>query len=198
MKPFSESCVQNQAEICSVLKDLLHDKKCVLEIGSGTGQHAVYFAKHLPFLIWQTSDQLVYHSGIQLWLDEANLNNTRNPLELNVSQETWPELTIDAIFSANAVHIMSWDNVIDYFEKGSKLLKDKGLFILYGPFNYNGSFTSESNANFDVWLKSRDAKSGVRDFEALDVLANQGNMKLKHDIEMAANNRILCWEKYSL
>jgi len=178
MKPFSESCVQNQTEICSVLKDLLHDKKCVLEIGSGTGQHAVYFAKHLPFLIWQTSDQLVYHSGI--------------------SQETWPELTIDAIFSANAVHIMSWDNVIDYFEKGSKLLKDKGLFILYGPFNYNGSFTSESNANFDVWLKSRDAKSGVRDFEALDVLANQGNMKLKHDIEMAANNRILCWEKYSL
>lgn len=198
MKPFSESCVQNQAEICGILKDLLHDKKQVLEIGSGTGQHAVFFAKHLPHLVWQTSDQLVYHSGIQLWLDEANLENTRNPLELNVSQKVWPDFTVDTIFSANAVHIMSWDNVVDYFEQGSKLLQENGLFILYGPFNYNGNYTSESNANFDVWLKSRDSKSGVRDFEALDALANQGDMKLKQDIPMATNNRILCWEKSSL
>jgi len=195
MKPFSESCVQNQEEICGILKELLRDKKQVLEIGSGTGQHAVFFAKHLPHLIWRTSDQIAYHAGIQLWLDEANLDNTRDPLELNVSQNVWPDLSVDAIFSANAVHIMSWANVLDYFKQGAKLLKNKGLFILYGPFNYNGKFTSESNANFDVWLKSRDPKSGVRDFEELDVLANQVGMKLKQDIEMAANNRILCWEK---
>jgi len=195
MKPFSESCVQNQAEICAVLKDLLHDKKHILEIGSGTGQHAVYFAKHLTHLIWQTSDQIQYHQGIQLWLDEANLENTRDPIALDVSQDAWPDIQVDAIFSANAVHIMSWDNVIDFFNKGSKCLKNEGLFIFYGPFNYNGGFTSPSNANFDQWLKARDHKSGVRDFEALDSLAKDNGMILKHDIEMAVNNRILCWEK---
>jgi len=172
MKPFSESCVQNQAEICAVLKDLLHDKKHILEIGSSTGQHAVYFAKHLTHLIWQTSDQIQYHQGIQLWLDEANLENTRNPIALDVSQDAWPDIQV-----------------------GSKRLKSKGFFIFYGPFNYNGEFTSPSNANFDQWLKSRDHKSGVRDFEALDSLAKDNGMILKHDIEMAVNNRILCWEK---
>jgi len=195
MKPFSESCIQNQAEIASILIELLSDKKYVLEIGSGTGQHAVHFAEHLPHLVWQTSDQIQYHKGIQLWLDEANLDNTKSPLTLDVSQANWPELKVDAMFSANAVHIMSWENVTDYFNKGTKLIDKKGLFILYGPFNYNGQFTSESNANFDNWLKSRDSNSGVRDFEALDELANNNHMTLKNDFEMAANNRILCWEK---
>lgn len=195
MKPFSESCLQNQAEIYSVLQELLQDKKHVLEIGSGTGQHAIYFAQRLTHLIWQTSDQVEYHDGIQMWLDEANLQNIRNPIELNVSQTSWPKLNIDAIFSANVVHIMSWENVINYFMYGAKLLDSKGLFILYGPFNYDGKYTSESNASFDQWLKSRDLNSGVRDFEALDNLANDNGMTLKNDIEMAANNRILCWEK---
>lgn len=195
MKPFSESCVQNQAEICAVLNDLLANKKHVLEIGSGTGQHAVYFAKHLPHLIWQTSDQVAYHQGIQLWLDEANLENIRDPIELNVSQSIWPQINVDSVFSANAVHIMSWKNVIDYFESAAKLLNKKELFILYGPFNYNGKFTSPSNANFDQWLKSRDSLSGVRDFSDLNALANENKLVLKDDIEMAANNRIICWEK---
>ena len=122
-----------------------------------------------------------------------------NRIKLDVSKDTWPELNteqkIDALFSANAVHIMTWNNVIDYFTYGTQLLKKNGLFILYGPFNYHGKFTSESNANFDLWLKQRDFESGIRDFEALDKLANKNNMILKHDIEMAANNRILCWAK---
>jgi len=195
MKPFSESCVQNQAEICAVLMDVLNNSKHVLEVGSGTGQHAVYFAKHLPHLIWQTSDQEPYHQGINLWLDEAQLVNTRPPISLNVSDSNWPQLNIDTIFSANAVHIMSWNNVVDYFLHGGELLEKNGLFILYGPFNYNGKFTSQSNASFDQWLKSRNSQSGVRDFEALDELANKNHMFLKHDIEMAVNNRILCWKK---
>ena len=195
MKPFSESCVQNQAEICTVLKGLLIDNKHVLEIGSGTGQHAVYFAKHLPHLIWQTSDQEQYHQGIKLWLNEAGLDNTRYPIKLDVSNDIWPDISIDAIFSANAVHIMAWNNVVDYFNYSANLLKKNGLFILYGPFNYDGNYTSQSNANFDQWLKSRDHKSGIRDFEALDNLAKLNNMMLKYDVEMAANNRILCWEK---
>jgi len=199
MKPFSDSCVQNQREICSVLLTLLIDSKHVLEIGSGTGQHAVYFAERLRHLIWQTSDQKQYHQGISLWLDEAGLDNTRAPFSLDVSKDNWPELNtiqpIDALFSANAVHIMSWDNVLDYFRHGTKLLEKNGLFLLYGPFNYNGEYTSESNASFDQWLKVRDLESGIRDFEALDELANKNSMKLTHDIEMAANNRILCWNK---
>ncbi len=195
MKPFSEACVQNQAEICAVLKNLLDEKKHLLEIGSGTGQHAVYFAKHLPHLIWHTSDQTAYHHGIQMWLDEADLENTRNPIALDVSEDRWPTLNVDAIFSANSVHIMSWKNVIDYVRNGAKLLENKGLFILYGPFNYNGQYTSPSNASFDQWLKARDHKSGIRDYEHLNTLAEENGMTLKHDIEMAVNNRILCWEK---
>ena len=195
MKPFAESCVQNQAEIFSILNVLLKNKKHVLEIGSGTGQHAVYFAERLPHLVWQTSDQSQYHEGINLWLDEAKLENTKAPITLNVNQTDWPQADFDAIFSANAIHIMSWEDVINYFTNGAKSIGSKGLFILYGPFNYNGKFTSESNARFDDWLKSRDLNSGVRDFEALDELANNNKMTLKHDFEMAANNRILCWEK---
>ena len=175
------------------------DKRHVLEIGSGTGQHAVYFAKQLAHLIWQTSDQEQHHQGINLWIDEAGLDNIIAPIKLDVSKDKWPEKNttqkIDAIFSANVVHIMAWENVIDYFNYGAKLLQKDGLFILYGPFNYHGNYTSESNANFDQWLKSRDTESGIRDFEALDLLANKNKMILKYDIEMAANNRILCWEK---
>jgi len=195
MKPFSESCVQNQAEICAVLESLLINTKHVLEIGSGTGQHAVYFAERLAHLIWQTSDQEQYHQGIKLWLNEAGLDNTRDPIKLDVSNDTWPEISIDAVFSANAVHIMAWNNVVDYFKYSTELLHKNGLFILYGPFNYGGKYTSQSNANFDEWLKARDPKSGIRDFEALNDMANKNNMMLKYDFEMAANNRILCWEK---
>ena len=195
MKPYAESCVQNQAEICSVLQSLLCESKHVLEIGSGTGQHAVYFADRMPNLIWQSSDFAEYHQGIQLWLDEAGLENTPTPIDLNVSARPWPKLNIDAIFSANAVHIMSWVHVVDYFKFGSELLEKDGLLILYGPFNYNGKFTSESNRNFDHWLKSRDPKSGVRDFSNLNKLAEKNSLLIIDDIEMAANNRILCWKK---
>ena len=195
MKPIAESCLQNQAEIYSVLKTLLTNKKHVLEIGSGTGQHAVYFAKRMPHLIWQTSDQQHYHEGIQLWLNEANLNNTPAPIKLDVSHDTWPQTRSDVVFSANVVHIMAWNNVIDYVSKSAQILTKEGLFILYGPFNYNNDYTSPSNRNFDQWLKSRDPNSGIRDFEALNNLATKYGLSLAHDIEMAANNRIICWQK---
>ena len=166
-----------------------------MEIGSGTGQHAVYFAQRMPHLIWQTSDQVKYLDGITLWLDDANLNNTPPPLQLNVTTDTWPSIKADTIFSANAVHIMSWKNVINYIKSSTALLDSGGLFILYGPFNYNGQFTSESNARFDQWLKQSDPESGVRDFEALNKLVNDASMSLSNDIKMPENNRILCWKK---
>ena len=195
MKPYSESCSQNQQHILKVLEPLLTFKQHVLEIGSGTGQHAVYFAKHMPHLIWQTSDQIEYLEGIQLWLDEAGLNNTPAPIPLNASTNLWPTIVVDTVFSANTVHIMSWQNVIDYFKNAATLLKREGLFILYGPFNYHGKYTSESNARFDQWLKQSDPKSGIRDFNALNDLAIKSGMTLAGDVEMPANNRILYWVK---
>lgn len=195
MKPCSESCIQNQKPIYQVLQKLLADKNHVLEIGSGTGQHAIYFAKRMPHLLWQTSDQSQYLNGIKLWLADAALDNTPVPIELDVSNNNWPDITVDVVFSANAVHIMSWNNVIDYFSNSIKYLKSGGLFILYGPFNYNGEYTSQSNARFDQWLKQSNPDSGVRDFEALQKLASKAGLILKNDVEMPANNRILCWQK---
>jgi len=194
-KPYSDSCDQNRDSIFEVIQPLLKNKKSVLEIGSGTGQHAVYFSQKMPHLIWQTSDQQPYHQGINLWLDGAGLDNTPPPIPLNVSTDSWPDQNFDAIFSANAVHIMAWENVIDFFENAPKLLNSGGLFILYGPFNYNQQYTSESNARFDIWLKQRDPNSAIRDFEALDQLANDAGMVLQSDHALPANNRILVWVK---
>jgi len=194
-KPYSESCDQNRDPILEVIQPLLKEKESVLEVGSGTGQHAVYFAKEMPHLIWQTSDQEVYHEGIKRWLDDAKLDNTPPPIPLNVSTDTWPTQSFDAVFSANAVHIMAWDNVVDFFKNAPKLVNKGGLFILYGPFNYNQQYTSESNARFDIWLKQRDPQSAIRDFEALDELAQKAEMTLQSDHDLPANNRILVWEK---
>ena len=149
----------------------------------------------MPHLTWQTSDQKKYHQGIKLWLDDAGLNNTLPPINLNVSEDIWPTQKYDAIFSANSVHIMSWKNVKDLFRHAPPLLKSGGLFILYGPFNYNQQYTSESNARFDIWLKQRDPLSAIRDFEALDELANIAGMVLQNDYSLPANNRILVWVK---
>ncbi len=200
VKPYSESCEQNRKPILEAIRPLLEDKHHVLEIGSGTGQHAVYFAKHMPHLIWQCSDRQDNLPGIKLWLDEATLDNTPQPiLQLDVSADNWPvfkrDEQPDAIFSANAVHIMAWENVVDFITHAAALLPSKGLLILYGPFNYNGQYTSDSNARFDIWLKQQNPDSAIRHFEALDKLAQQGGLRLLKDMEMPANNRVLCWEK---
>ena len=193
MKPYSESCDQNRDPILAVIQPLFCGCKHLLEIGSGTGQHAVYFAQQMPHLIWHTSDRKESHHGISMWLNDAELPNTRQPLALDVSRDHWPQQKFDAVFSANSVHIMSWQDVQAMFAGVGRVLKEGCVFALYGPFNYNGAFTSESNARFDLWLKDRDPLSGVRDFEALDQLAMQAGMQLLHDDEMPANNRILSW-----
>lgn len=195
MKPYAASCDENREPILAVLKQLLPEHQAVLEIGSGTGQHAVYFGEQLAHLIWQTSDQLEYHAGIQAWLAEAQLPNVLPPLLLDVRQAIWPSLKVDAAFSANTLHIMSWDAVQACFAGVGRLLPANGLFIVYGPFNYAGQFTSRSNERFDQWLKQRDPKSGIRSFEDLNLLAAKAGMELQADYEMPVNNRILVWRK---
>ena len=194
-KPYSVSCDENREPILGVIQPLLQDCASVLEIGSGTGQHAVYFADRMPHLIWQTSDCIEYHAGIMMWLAEAALDNARMPIELDVAGSNWPATSFDAVFSANTTHIMHWPEVEAMFSGVGSILPSGGRFLLYGPFNYNSRYTSESNARFDALLKNRDPGSGLRDFEALDTLARSAGMVLQHDYAMPVNNRILYWEK---
>lgn len=158
----------------------------MLEIGSGTGQHAAYFAPELPHLRWQASDVAEHLAGIRLWGVE--------PIELDMGKE-WPPVQADAVFSANTVHIMSWPHVERMFEGVGRLLPPRGVFALYGPFHYGGRPTSESNASFDAMLRARDPASGVRNFEDVDALARRCGLALAEDNAMPANNRLLVFKK---
>lgn len=195
-KPYSESCDQNRTPILDVIRPLLERSRLLLEIGSGTGQHAVYFAENLQHLIWQTSDRVEYLPGITMWLEEANLENLRLPVELDVTDSKWPDNEFDAIFTANSVHIMSWSEVESLFSGVGERLSAGGVFIIYGPFNYNHRYTSESNQQFDQWLKSYNPLSCIKNFEDIETLALQAKMRLLDDIQMPANNRILVWKSY--
>ena len=195
MKPYAESCAQNRDPILAVLREVFADRRQVLEIASGTGQHAVYFAAALPHLTWHTSELPENHAGIQAWLDEAKLPNALPPLALDVNAATWPLAEVDAVFNANTVHIVAWAAVERLFAGIGRVLVPGGKLALYGPFNYDGRFTSDSNARFDAWLKARDPVSGVRDFEALDRLAQAQGLRLIEDYAMPSNNRTLVWRR---
>ena len=195
MKQYSESCDQNREPILAVIRHVFADAGQVLEIGSGTGQHAVYFARHLPHLHWQTSDLPVNHASIRAWIEEARLDNVPPPLALDVAAGNWPEQTYSGIFSANTTHIMSWPKVEHMFAGIGHALLPGGSLCLYGPFNYNHAYTSPGNASFDAWLKDRDPDSGVRNFEDLDALAAACGLELSADHEMPVNNRLLVWTR---
>ncbi|MDH5256537.1 MAG: class I SAM-dependent methyltransferase [Gammaproteobacteria bacterium] len=194
MKPFAESCEQNKHAIFSIIKQEFSHSSNVLEIGSGTGQHAIFFAAQLRHLTWQPSEQNENIPGILEWLKDYPYDNIPPPLTLNVTQE-WPSQIFDGIFSANTAHIMSWPEVKYLFKGVGNVLGSKGKFCLYGPFNYNKQFTSESNARFDRWLKDQNPTRGIRDFDDLNKVAKENNLIFERDIEMPENNRILIWKK---
>jgi Protein of unknown function (DUF938) len=187
IKPFSESSERNRGPILAILKRVFADRRCVLEIGSGTGQHAAYFAPELPHLVWQASDVAENLPGIREWVSDPP------PIELDVDKE-WPKLDVDAVFSANTCHIMSWPQVERMFEGIGKMPTLK-IFCLYGPFSYGGKHTSESNARFDAMLRARDPASGVRDFEKINALAERVGFSLAEDNAMPANNRLLVFRR---
>lgn len=196
IKPFAPSCERNRDPILAVLRRHLADRLRVLEIGSGTGQHAVYFAAQLPHLQWQCTDQAEHLAGMRMWLDEAALPNTPPPLALDVTQQPWPvgPQTFDAAFTANTLHYMPWPAVEALFAGLAQALSPQARLLTYGPFNYGGQFTSPGNAEFDVWLKNRSPLLGVRDFEAVSDLARLHGMSLIEDCAMPANNRCLIWQ----
>ena len=194
MKPHSDACERNQAFILEVLRDHFADRRHVLEIGSGTGQHAAYFAAALPGLSWQTSDVDGNLPGIRSWIEESGLPNLPPPIALDVTGR-WPAAHFDAVFTANTLHIMGWPEVQALFAALAHVLTPDAVLAAYGPFNYDGRFTSPSNAAFDAWLKRRSPRSGIRDFAAVDQLARSIGFTLLEDRPMPANNRTLVWRR---
>jgi cyclopropane fatty-acyl-phospholipid synthase-like methyltransferase len=191
-RPFAPACERNRDPILAVLREHLGAAGSVLEIGSGTGQHAVHFAAALPHLIWQASERAEHLPGIRLWLDEAGLPNTPPPIALDVGG-AWPARRHDAVFSANTLHIMAWEEVQRLFAALPGALAPRGTLVVYGPFNYGGAYTSPSNAQFDQWLRSRGAHQGIRDFAAVDALARGAGLALVEDRALPANNRCVVW-----
>lgn len=192
--PFSQACENNKPHILAKLKALWPaQNQCIkaLEIGSGTGQHAVYFAQNLP-VEWQPSDLPDRLPSLQRRLDHAQCANIRQAIQLDVENQ-WPTEKFDAVYTANTLHIMSWKHVQQLFENLPLVLTPKCFFITYGPFNYDGKFTSESNAAFHKQLQTHDPVSGIRDFAAVNKLAEQAGLILQDDFEMPANNRLLVW-----
>jgi cyclopropane fatty-acyl-phospholipid synthase-like methyltransferase len=194
VKPHADACDRNREPILEVLRQHFADRHRVLEIGSGTGQHAVHFAAALPQLTWQTSDCEPSLAGIRLWLEEAGLPNLPQPIPLDVTGP-WPDGQFDAVFTANTLHIMGWAEVRAMFAALPKVLTPDAVLAVYGPFNYDGRFTSPSNAAFDEWLKQRSAQSGIRDFAAVDELARSIGFALVEDRAMPTNNRTLVWQR---
>lgn len=194
-KPFSQACANNQHFILNHLERLLDDGCTVLEVGSGTGQHGVYFSQHLPEIVWQTSDLEINHQGIQLWLNEAKQKNCLPPITIDVALPHWSSHQYDTIFTANTLHICSWSQVILFFQHLTSVLKDNGLLIIYGPFKYAGEYTSESNAQFDKHLQSFGQGSGIRDIENIIALAKDNGLVSVEDQAMPANNRLLVFRK---
>lgn len=214
--PHSPACERNRAPILDVLRTHLQDATRVLEIGSGTGQHAVHFAQGLPHLAWQPSDQPPHLEGITAWVQAAALPNLRMPVPLwaqaqgearglvSSDPDAFRALRVedadapgfDAVFTANTLHIMGWPEVEALFEGLPRVLREGPVTLLaYGPFNRDGRFTSESNREFDGWLRARDPASGIRDVEAVDALARGIGMTLVDDVAMPANNRTLVWRR---
>jgi SAM-dependent methyltransferase len=191
----SEACERNKGPILEVLRSEFATSRSVLEVGSGTGQHAVYFATHLPQLAWQPSELGASLAPLAARIRLEGAPNLRAPLELDVRALPWPVPAVDAVFSANTLHIMAWGAVPDFFRGVGTALAAAGVLCVYGPFNYQGRYSSDSNADFDRWLKARDPLSGIRDFEAVDALAHAQGLELTADHAMPANNRMLVWRR---
>lgn len=194
-KPFSQACENNKAPIFDVLAQYLAGNEQVLEIGSGTGQHARSFADKLPNIFWQTSDVQENHAGIQAWIRDNQHNNIASPLFLNVmDRHLWPSRSYDAIFTANTMHIMSWPEVQQMFKLVAARLEKKGLFFSYGPYNRDGNFTSPSNKTFDEYLRMRDPKMSLRDLKDVEHEAKDNQLFLKQNHAMPANNMLLVFQ----
>jgi cyclopropane fatty-acyl-phospholipid synthase-like methyltransferase len=195
MLAFAEACERNKGPILAVLHAELAASTRVLEVGSGTGQHAVHFAAGLPQLRWQPTELRENLAPLAERIRREGGPNLLAPLALDVCADPWPVGPADAVFSANTLHIMAWSAVREFFRGVSAVLESPGVLCVYGPFRFEGRHTSESNDAFDHFLRDRDPASGVRDFEALDSEARAHGLRLTANHAMPANNRTLVWRR---
>lgn len=194
----SEACERNKEPIRKILAQAFAHSKKVLEIGSGTGQHALHFAAHFPHLVWQPSDTGEYLQGLRERIRHEGTANLLTPVELDVRRLPWNLEPVDAVFTANTLHIMSWPAVRDFFSGLGAVLTTPAVLCVYGPFRYDGQYTSPSNAEFDRYLRARDPESGIRNFEDVNTLASEQGLSLSADHVMPANNQLLIWQKSAL
>ena len=194
-RPFAEYAARNTRPILEVLQRELRDSTDVLEIGSGTGQHAVAFAEAMPHLVWQTSDLAENHDGIKAWVDSAALGNVLPPLDVDVRATTLPAASFDAVYAANTAHIMSIAAVENMFKLVGDVLRAHGVFCLYGPFRVDGAFNTESNEAFDRSLRERSPEMGIRDIETLDDFGLGGGLHRQRLYAMPSNNYIAVWTR---
>lgn len=194
-KPFSQACENNKRPILERIRNTFTGPATILEIGTGTGQHAVHFASALPHLVWQPSDCPGATGHCLGWIRDSALANIRPPLELDVASATWPTDSIDGAYSANTAHIMAWEEVQAMFAGLAKRMSTGAPFCLYGPFSYGGNHTSDSNRQFDRHLRLQASHMGIRDMDELLELAERVGFRLESDHEMPANNRLLVWRK---
>jgi SAM-dependent methyltransferase len=195
MLPLSAACERNKDPILEVLRVRFADRTQVLEIGSGTGQHAVHFARALAHLTWHPTEQLAYLADLAERVKLEGGHNLRPPTLLDVTQAVWPVRSVDAMFTANTLHIMSWPEVIALYRGVAAVLAPGGVFCVYGPFRYDGRYTSDSNQEFDRMLQERDPQSGLRDIQAITLLAEQYGLILDADHDLPANNRLVVFAK---
>jgi SAM-dependent methyltransferase len=195
MLPFSAACERNKDPILEVLRICFAGRAQVLEIGSGTGQHAVHFARALEHLTWHPTEQLAYLADLAERVKLEGPHNLRAPTLLDVRQAVWPVRSVDAVFTANTLHIMSWAEVMALFGGLGTVLAPGGVLCVYGPFRYAGRYTSDSNQEFDRMLQERDPLSGLRDIRAINSLAEQYGLELDADHDLPANNRLLVFAK---
>jgi SAM-dependent methyltransferase len=195
MLPFSAACERNKDPILDVLRVRFAGRAQVLEVGSGTGQHAVHFARALPHLVWHPTEQLPYLADLAERVKLEGPVNLRAPTVLDVRQALWPLRIVDAMFTANTLHIMSWPEVTALFAGIGTVLAPGGVLCVYGPFRYGGKYTSDSNRDFDRMLQERDPLSGIRDVEDITVLAGQYGVRMIADHDLPANNRLLVFAK---
>ncbi len=197
--PYSEACERNKEPILRVIDSYLNNATNVLEIGSGTAQHAVYFSSLKPHIRWQTSDQRHYLSGIEAQLLVSKVANVLGPTELDVNQLEWfsDDEIFDLVYTANTFHIMSEQDVLAFFTGLTNVVKSGAVLVVYGPFRYGGKFTSDSNLAFDERLRSRGVGSGIRDFEWVNELAKKAGLSLVADHKMPANNQCIIWRNDS-
>lgn len=194
-KPFSMYAQRNGAPILEALQTEFAKSKTVLEIGSGTGQHAVQFAAAMPHLLWHSSDKDANFDKVSARIIDSGISNLLPPISIDVRTAELPTASYDAVFSANTAHIMSVESVAMMFALAGDVLQSHGVFCLYGPFRQNGCFNTSSNAAFDASLRSRDPEMGVRDLEMLDELGARNELQRTRLYAMPANNHLAVWRR---